>query len=319
MGGWTKPALAQPLTHPRRGPVVVAAGLAVGITAVSTSAVLIRLAAAPSLSLAFWRCALGALALLPFALRTRRGARPLRRDQRTMVAWSGVFLALHFAAYISSLSFTTVGSSAVLVGMAPLFVGIGAALFLHERPSRRTWAGIGIATAGAVVVAAGDLGAGGLGPRALLGDALAFGGAALVGGYLLIGRAQRQHLSITVYACSVYGVAAAVLLLLCLLTGSALAGYSGSTWLAIAGLVVGPQLLGHTVFNGLLATVSATVVAVAVIAEPVAATLLALLILGEVPAGLFWAGAPVILAGVYVAATGGQPTGTGRPAHSMPR
>ena len=288
-------------------PAVEALGLVVGVLAVSTSSILVRVAEAPSLSLAFWRSALGAAALAPFALRARRGQPRLTRDQLRLLGCSGLLLALHFAAFISSLSFTTVASAAVLVTMAPLFVGLGAAVFLREPPTRRTWVGIALAGVGAAVVGAADLTAGAFAGRALLGDGLAFAGAALAAGYLLLGRALRRQLPVAVYATAVYGVAAAVLLVACLGTGAALGGYPTGTWLAIAGLVVGPQLLGHTVFNTLLSTLSATVVAVAILAEPVGSTLLAAVILGELPAGLFWAGSPAILAGVWLAAAGGRP------------
>jgi drug/metabolite transporter (DMT)-like permease len=294
----------------------VIAGIAVGVLAVSTAAILIRLAEAPSLALAFWRCFLGALALAPFALR-HRGTLALDRAQTKRLVASGLFLALHFALFISALSFTTVASAAVLVTMSPLFVGAGAALFLSEPPSRRTWVGIALAGAGALAVGVADFGAADLGRRALLGDALAFGGAVAVAGYLLLGRLARRHVPVTVYAAAVYGVAAAALLVVCLLTGTPLAGYDAGTWLAIAGLVVGPQLLGHTVFNGLLSTVTATVVAVAVIAEPVGATILAWLVLAELPTPWFWLGAPFILAGVWLAASAGT-RGDPQPAPAPP-
>jgi drug/metabolite transporter (DMT)-like permease len=282
------------------GPVV-AGGIAVGVLAVSTAAILIRLADAHPLALSFWRCALGALALAPFALRSRRGAVALDSGQRRQLVGAGVLLAVHFALFISALDYTTVASASVLVAMSPLFVGLGAAVFLREPPGRRTWLGIVIAACGAVVVGVADA-AGGGASQPLLGDVLAFGGAAAAAGYLLIGRAARRRLPVTVYAAAIYGVAAAVLLPVCLLGGVELWGYDGGTWLAILGLVAGPQLLGHTVFNTLLSTVTATVVAVAVLAEPVGATILAAILLGELPATGFWAGAPLILVGVFLAA-----------------
>jgi drug/metabolite transporter (DMT)-like permease len=281
----------------------VAGGITVGVLAVATAAILIRLADAHPLALSFWRCALGALALAPFALRARRDAPRLDGGQRRQLAGSGVFLAVHFALFISALSYTTVASASVLVAMSPLFVALGAAAFLAEPPSRRTWLGIGLAAGGAVVVGIADAGDTGVAANALLGNVLAFGGAAAVAGYLLIGRAARRRLPVSVYAAAVYGIAALVLLPVCLLGGVALVGYSTGTWLAIVGLVVGPQLLGHTVFNTLLSTVTATVVSVTVLAEPVGATILAALLLDELPAAGFWAGAPLILLGVFLAAT----------------
>jgi drug/metabolite transporter (DMT)-like permease len=280
----------------------VAAGLLVGIAAISTSPVLVRLGHLPALALAFWRCLAGALLLAPFV--RWPGGRPARREAAQLLA-AGAFLAVHFALFNASLSFTTVASAAVLVSASPLFVGLGAAL-LGEPPSRRAWLGIGLATAGAVVIGLGDVGDVDLGPRALLGDAMAFAGAATFAGYLLLGRSARQRLPVAAYAASVYGTAAVLLLPACLATGAALGGYPPRSWLVLAAVIAGPQLLGHTVFNGLLATVSATVVAVVTLAEPIGASLLAWLVFAEVPPVWLYVGALPVMAGVWLATTGSR-------------
>ncbi|MGH2815705.1 MAG: EamA family transporter, partial [Actinomycetota bacterium] len=163
-----------------------------------------------------------------------------------------------------------------------------------------------LATAGAAVIGLGDAAGLGGGSATLLGDLLAFGGALAMAAYLLLGRVARQRLPVSTYAASVYGVAAAVLLPACLLTGASLGGYPAASWLALAGVVAGPQLLGHTVFNGLLASVSASVVAVVMLLEPVIATVLAWWLLDELPGPGFWAGAPMVLAGVWLATTGSR-------------
>jgi len=276
--------------------------------AASTSPILVRVAHVPSLALALWRCLAAALLLAPWALRARRRVR--RRALSPNLGWperrwllaSGACLALHFALFNASLALTTVASSTILVTTGPLFVGLGGRL-IGEPPSRRVWAGIGIAMAGAVLVGLGDAASIHLGPRALLGDAMAFGGAALYSGYLMIGRVLRRRLEAPTYNTAVYGIAALVLLPACLLTGARLGGWSGRSWLAVAGVVAGPQLLGHTVFNVLLATVTAAVIAVVGLVEPVGATLLAWWLFGELPAVTFWAGAPLVLAGVWLSTT----------------
>src|SRR6266540_1846557 len=287
------------------GPLV-ATGIAVGIVAISTSPILVREAHVPALALAFWRCLAGALLLAPFALRAGLRARraepegpggaavpagsrgvPLRRDLGWL-ALSGACLALHFSLWNASLALTTVASSTVLVACSPLFVGVLAGPLLGEPPSRLGWAGIGLTIAGAALIALGDAGAVDLGPRALLGDAMAFGGAAAIGGYFLIGRSLRRRLPASTYAASVYGFAAALLLPASLLSG----------------VVVGPQLLGHTVFNALLATLTADAVAVIGLTEPVGATLLAWLIFQELPTRWFWPGAVLVLAGVWLGVRG---------------
>jgi drug/metabolite transporter (DMT)-like permease len=283
--------------------------MVVGVVAISTSPILIRLAAVPALALAFWRCLAGAAVLAPFARRGRAGR--LARGDLALLGAAGVFLAAHFALWNASLALTSVGAATTLVSCTPLFVGIGAR-FLGEAPGRRTWAGIALATVGAVVIGVSDAlagpvaGAQATGASGLLGDVLAFAGAAAVAVYLLIGRVMRQRLPVSTYAASVYGTAAAVLLPACLLTGSSLGGYAAGSWLAVAGVVIGPQLLGHTVFNSLLTSVSATVVSVVLLIEPVGATALAWLLFHELPAAGFWVGAPLVLAGSWLAIIGEQ-------------
>lgn len=298
-------------TYPRP---VVAGGLLLGVMAVSTSAILSRIAMgddpavatatagyAPALAVAFWRTTVGAAVLAPFAWRAQRAAGRLGRRRARQLAASGGMLGLHFALFLGSLALTTVASSVTLVTMSPIFVAVGAWWFLGEPSSRRTVAGMGVTMLGAVVIGVADAGTIELGGTALLGDAMAFGGALAVTGYLLIGRAARRDVSATTYSAVVYAWAAAMLVALCMATGAPLWGYSGGTWLAIAGIVVGPQLLGHTVFNTLLSSVPATIVSIVVLAEPVGATLLAWLLLSELPAPLFWLGAPLVVGGVAVA------------------
>ena len=277
--------------------------MAIGVVAISTSPILIRVAAMPALALAFWRCLAGAAVLAPFAPRGQVGR--LARGDLLRLAAAGVCLAAHFALWNASLGLTTVAAATTLVSCAPLFVGVGS-VFLGEAPSPRAWAGIVLATAGAVVIGLGDAAGFGGGSGAVLGDVLAFAGPIAMAAYLLLGRVARQRLPVSTYATSVYGVAAAVLLPACLLTGSSLGGYPAASWLALAGVVAGPQLLGHTVFNGLLATVSASVVALALLLEPVVATGLAWWLFDELPGPGFWAGAPMVLAGVWLATTGSR-------------
>jgi drug/metabolite transporter (DMT)-like permease len=140
-----------------------------------------------------------------------------------------------------------------------------------------------------------------LGTRALIGDAMAFGGALGITAYLLLGRAARREVPAVTYSALVFGWAALLLLPVCLLTGAPLTGYEPVTWLALGGIVFGPQLLGHAVFNTVLSTVPATVVAIAVLAEPVGAGLLAWWLLHELPATAFYLGAPLVLIGVAIA------------------
>jgi drug/metabolite transporter (DMT)-like permease len=273
--------------------------LVLGVLAVSSSSVLVRVADAPAFAIAFYRSGMAAAVLVPLALwRHRPEVRALARNGRWRLALlSGVFLALHFATWIPSVSLTTIAASAVLVTSSPLWVAV-LGRFIGERPTRRTIVGIGVALVGTLVISGGDLGGGG---RALLGDLLALSGAVFAAAYVLTGRHLRQEISVVPYTAVVYTTTAAILAVAMLAAGTRFSGYPASTWFVFVAITIGPQFLGHTTFNYLLAHVQAQVVAVAVMAEPVGATLLALAVLGEAPGSAALVGGALILAGVYLA------------------
>jgi drug/metabolite transporter (DMT)-like permease len=293
----------------------------VGVVAISVSAILSRFAmgtapevftatpgAAPALAVAFWRVALGALVLAPLGWRAQRrhGTRLSRRRHQQLAA-SGLALGLHFALFQGALALTTVASAVTLATMSPIFVALGGWWLLKEPSDRRTWIGMAVTIVGAVTIGIADVSAVDLGLRALIGDVMAFGSALAVTGYLLIGRVARRSTPSTTYSAIVFGWAAVGLLTVCLLTGTTLTGYDGGTWLAIVGIVIGPQLLGHTVFNALLSTIPATTVSIVVLSEPVGAGILAWLLLAEIPSPWFAVGAPLVLVGVAVATARRRP------------
>lgn len=298
-------------------PARVTTGLVIGVIAVAYSAIAARIAidgGAGPLAISFWRCFAGAAALAPAAARARANDGPLTPERRRQIVLAGLFLGLHFALWLSSLEFTTVASSVTLVTMSPIFVALGARRLLGEEVTRRTWIGMAVTIAGALVVGLADGAAIDLGARALFGDVLAFGGSIAVAGYMVMGRAVRRDVAISRYATGAYGTAALVLLPATFLFDQPLTGYEPKAWWAILAIVIGPQLLGHTIFNTLLSTVSPTNVAIVILSEPVLSTILAWLILSELPAPLYWLGAPVVLIGVAIATTGKDgPRPGGRP------
>jgi drug/metabolite transporter (DMT)-like permease len=272
--------------------------LIVGVTAVSFSAVLVREADAPSIAVAFYRCAMASVVLVPLGLvRHRDEYRRLTPTQWRLAIASGVVLSAHFATWISSLSFTTVAASAVLVQTLPLWVA-AFGRFVGESPSRRALVGMGVAIAGTAIIAGGGFEGG---SRAVLGDLLALAGAVFAAIYVLLGRSLRQQLSLVTYSSIVYGTSATVLGVVMVVSGTAFLGYPSKTWLMFVLITAGPQFLGHTTFNYLLGHVRASIVAVALLAEPVGATLLAWLILGERPGVATAIGGAVVLVGVYLA------------------
>jgi len=283
--------------------------LVVAVAAVSTSAPLVKEAAAPALAVAFWRNALASGGLVPLAgVRARRGDH-VARDRRawTLTIVAGLLLAAHFATWISSLSSTTVAASVVLVSTQPVWCAL-LARAQGEPVSRRAWAGIGLAFVGVAVATGVDLGGSG---RALRGDVLALAGGALAAGYVSVGAVVRRTVSTTDYTAGCYSVAAAALLVAALVGDQHLAGFGARTWLCLAAITVGPQLLGHSVFNRLLRTVGPTVVSVAVLGEIVGASLLAAWWFGQdPPAGLIPA-AVCIGVGVVLVVRSGSPERVG--------
>lgn len=267
--------------------------LAVGVCAASVSAILIRYAKGiDGVAVSFWRCAAGAVVLAPFAI---PGIRRMSARDLLIPAAAGVCLAAHFATWITSVNMTSIASSVLLVSTTPIFVAMTARWVFNERLGTIGWFGIGLAMAGAVLIVGLDFEGATLG-----GNVLALLGGITVTGYVIGGREARQTLGILEYAVVTYFVAAVTLLPVCLIAGSDLAGYSDTTWIALAGMIVGPQLLGHTLINFSLRAIDATTVSVTVMAEPVIAIALAFLLFQEVPSVLAYPGGVAILVGIYL-------------------
>ncbi|MDH5235278.1 MAG: DMT family transporter [Gemmatimonadota bacterium] len=281
--------------------------LAAAILGMSVSGPLARLSAAHPLAIASWRLiiTLGVVAVFLTASRGWAEYRTLARRDLAIALFAGAVLAVHFWVWIASLALTSVSASIVLVNLHPVVIVAGSALFLHERPNARQLAGIAVAMLGALLVAWGDRGTGAGGPfaasgRALVGDGLAFLGGVTVGVYYLVGRSLRQRLSIWPYAGLVYSAALVVLLLLAALNDVTLWPQPPREWPLFFGIAVGPMLLGHTGFNWALRYVPAYVVSLAILAEPVGATLLAAVLPGirEIPGVWTLVGGAIVLTGL---------------------
>ena len=266
-----------------------------GVVAVSAAAIFIRLAEAPAIAVAFWRCALGVAVLLPLAA-VRREQVPRGRALWVGIA-SGVALGGHFGFWISSLDYTSVAASVVLVTTQPVFVAILAYLFFGEKTSPMSFVGILVAISGTAVIAQD----GSAGSTAFLGNALALIGAVMVAVYFLIGRSQRSGgVGVLPYVIVVYSSASVTLLIVALVSGTQLWGYSGETWFWLWCLTLGPQIMGHTVFNWALRYVEASILAGTILAEPVIAAFLAWFVLSEKPGIATVIGGAIILSGLYL-------------------
>jgi drug/metabolite transporter (DMT)-like permease len=265
--------------------------LAVGVLAVSLAAPLMASLAVPALAIAFWRNALGTAAVAPIGW---RGVPRLSRRDATLVLVSGLCLAAHFGFWVSSLGMTSVASSTAIVSLQVIWV-VGYDVLRGAAVGRTVLVGVVVATVGAIVVGGVDLS---ISTRALAGDALALVGSIAVAAYAVIGGRVRQRLATSTYTLGCYGTAAAGLLVAALVAGQPLGDYAREDWLGLLVLTATAQLLGHSVFNHLLATVSPTVVSLALLLEIPGAALIAAVWLGQVPGSTAFVGLALILAGM---------------------
>ena len=284
--------------RPRFDPAII---LIVGVLAVSSGAIFVRLAESPPLVTAAWRLTFATLVLLPFALwKSRVELGRLSRRELGIGALAGLFLALHFATWISSLSFTSVANSVVLVNTTPVWVALMTPWLTRDRVSRRAWLGIGASVVGAAIIGLGDFAGG---RRALIGDGLALAGSLALAAYLLLGRKLRAKLSLPAYLTVCYTSATVLLWACVLVAGLPATGFSAKTWCALGGMALVSQHLGHSSYNWAVKYFSAGFIAVCLLGEPVIGSLLAWWLLSE---ALTWGkalGGAIILAGIYLAAT----------------
>jgi len=251
--------------------------LPIGIIAISTASIFIKLCDAPVLIIATYRMGLASLALMPFACYQKTWG-GWGRSEWGWTLLSGLFLSLHFAFWIASLKYTSVASSVVLVTTHPIFVGIGGWLFLKERLGLNLIFGIALSVLGSGMISHGDMS---LSKEAWMGDGFALLGAIAASGYLLVGKKMRKDQDLLSYIFPVYSTAGLILILCALIFQKPFFGYSSSTYFYLFLLALVPQLIGHTTFNWALKYLPASMVAITTLGEPIGSTLLAYFILGE--------------------------------------
>lgn len=280
--------------------------LVIALIAVSGAAVFVRLADAPSLVVAAWRMLIAAGVLLPWTLRALRRT-PMRAEHWRPTLLAGVLLGIHFATWISSLSFTSVAASVALVSTTPMWVVLLAWIFMQRIPTLSVLFGVLLAVAGGAVIAFGGVSGSESSSNALLGDGLAVIGAVAIAGYLLLGRSvQRQGLPLAAFIGVAYAVAALLLLPLPAIAGWSYVDYSSVTFLYLVLLALVPQLIGHTGIQYAMAHLEPIRVSTAVLMEPVGAALFAWLLFTEVPSAITALGATILLLGVFITVRTGE-------------
>jgi drug/metabolite transporter (DMT)-like permease len=278
----------------------------VGAMAVSSASIFTRAAQdehAASLVISAWRLTLSAIVLTPIVLtRHRAELARLTRMQIGLAIASGIMLALHFASWITSLEYTSVITSVVLVTSNPIWVALMTPFFLREKLSSSMIGTVIIATIGGVIVSvAGNAGAAPHQDAPLFGAFLAVVGAICVASYFVIGRRLRASVSVMTYIWMTYSAGAIVLCAVVLLGRLPVSGLSSDAYLWMTFLALVPQLLGHSSYNYLLGFLSATYVSLLVLIEPIGSTILAALIFKEYPVPLQLVGGALILGALIYA------------------
>ncbi|WP_188207802.1 DMT family transporter [Alkalibacillus aidingensis] len=272
--------------------------IVIGVIAVSTSAIFVRLADAPSSIIANYRLLLAVLIMLPYILWKHLGdfKHISKRDWYLSVA-AGVFLALHFILWFESLNHTSVASSVVLVTTQPIFAFIGTYLFFKERFSSGAVLSMIIAFTGSVIISWGDFQISGM---ALFGNFLALMGAIAVTGYFLFGQNVRKRVSLMTYTFVVYGISSITLILYNLVLNQPFTGYSGETWMYFLALAIVPTFFGHTLFNWAIKWVSASTITMGILFEPVGASIMAYFILDELITWSQFLGGSIVISGLML-------------------
>ena len=269
--------------------------MAIGVVAVSLSGPLMAAMVVPPLAISFWRNGFATALLTPGVVTRRRDeVVQLRGRSLGLVTASGLALAVHFGTWVTSLTLTSVASATAIVCLQIAWV-VTWQLLHGERFNRGVLIGLVLAFAGVLVVSGVDFS---VSTRALVGDLLALVGGVAAAAYMLIGARARQSVTTTTYTFVCYGSCALVLLVACVVSGQALVGYDASQWGLLVLVTLTAQLMGHSVFNHLLATTPAVLVSLALLLEVPGASLIAAVILGQVPPVGALVGLVVILAGM---------------------
>ena len=279
-------------------------GLLLAVVFASSAATLMSAADAPSLAIAFWRNALAALVLLPFIIRSRPAITKLTAVQWRPLIAAGVFLGVHFATWVPSVKLTSIASATALVSTQVVFAALYARLAGRKSPKIQT-VGISLALVGVVVLTGVDFS---LSPIAITGDLLALIGAMLVAAYMHNGQKVRPNLPLTTFTGLVYFIAAFTLLLICLIMGIPLFGFSLQAWILIGAVTLFAQFGGHTFYNRALRSFSATAVSISILFQIPVATLIGWVFVGQVPKIELIPAAILIAAGMVIVIRSERPS-----------
>jgi drug/metabolite transporter (DMT)-like permease len=269
----------------------------IGIVAISFSAIFIKWSAAPASIQGMYRLLFTSLLMLPFARPYSGAVVALRKKDWLMLVLSGAMLALHFLLWMGSLKYTSVASSTMIMALEPVFIMLGVYVLYKEKTAMSAILGLSIAIGGVVFIGWGDIG---ISADNLKGDLLSVGGTVAVAVHMLIGQKLVVRMPSYLYSLIVFISAAGVFAIYNLFMGISFFNYPANEWGIFILLAVVPTVFGHILFNWLLQYVSATTVSMNILGEPVGASILAFLLLGEQLTALQWAGGLLVMFGLGV-------------------
>ncbi|CAH1192315.1 hypothetical protein PAECIP111892_00917 [Paenibacillus auburnensis] len=281
----------------KKPPVPVPLLMLIGIVAISFSSIFIKWSSAPASVQGMYRLLFTSLLMLPFARPYSGAAFALRRKDWVLLGFSGMMLALHFLLWMGSLKFTSVASSTMIMALEPVFIMIGCYVLYKEKSTLSAITGLGIAIFGTVFIGWGDIG---LSPDNVKGDLLSIGGTAAVAVHMMVGQRLVSRMPSYLYSLIVFISASIVFAVYNVLAGIPFFDYPPKEWGIFVLLAVVPTVFGHILFNWLMQYVSATTVSMNILGEPVGASILAFLLLGEKLNGLQWTGGLLVMAGLAV-------------------
>lgn len=264
----------------------------------SLSSIIIRFSEAPALVISAYRMLFTSMMLLiPVYIKSKDELKNLNKNNFILCVISGVFLALHYAAWIQSIKMTTIANSTILVSCSPIFVAAVNYFLFKEKFNKKMILGIIMSLAGTIIIAMGSSKETKSGMT--VGNILAFSGAVFVAVYLIIGGIVRKNLSAFAYVFIVYSVSAIVLFIMCILTNTPIYPYPLKEFILFFLLGFFSSILGHTVYNYLMKYYSSTLISVSTLAEPIFASILAIPLLNEFPSAYSIIGGIIIISGIY--------------------
>lgn len=272
--------------------------IAIAVLSISFASIFIKWSEAHALAIAAYRLGFATLILLlPTLLLNRKELFHLSSREVMVLAAVGVALAFHFGFWISSLKYTSVANSVILVSTHPILIAMISHYYIGEKITYAAGTGVAVAVIGMVIIGLSDLTSS---PETMIGDFLALLGMFALATYLLSGRRIRQKTSVLPYVFVVYGVATMCLFIGCFVFNVPLFPYPRREWILFLALAIIPMILGHTLYNWTLKYVTTLVVSMSILGEPIISAALAFLLLGEVPSHWVILGGGMVLVGIYL-------------------